>query len=154
MAVISAGIMLYRKSNRIEVFLVHPGGPFFKNKDAGAWTIPKGLPEENENLEQAALRELKEETGIIFNGELVSLGDVVQKGGKRVYCFAGEIDFDYKVEFKSNEFEMEWPPKSGRRVLFPEADRGEFFDPEEAKRKINPAQSIFIDRLLQHLNKK
>lgn len=142
---------MYRKgSNGLEVFLVHPGGPFYKNKDMGAWTIPKGGVEEGESFLEVAKREFREETGITPEGEYLELGSVIQKGGKEVFAWAFEKD--WSGEFKSNTFEMEWPPKSGRTQAFPEVDRGAYFSSAIAKQKINSAQSAFIDRLLDALS--
>lgn len=143
---------MYRKgSNGFEVFLVHPGGPFYKNKDMGAWTIPKGGVEEGEGLLEVAKREFEEETGIIPEGDFLELGSVVQKGGKEVFAWAFEKD--WSGEFKSNTFEMEWPPKSGRMQAFPEVDRGEYFGLEVAKIKMNQAQTKFVDRLRAAIEK-
>ena len=142
----SSGILLYRKNPNLEVFLVHPGGPFWKNKDAGVWSIPKGEVEEGLSLEENAIKELKEETGIEISGDLVNLEDIQQKAGKIVFCFA----FEYPQPLPpitSNTFEMQWPPKSGNMQSFPEIDKGTFFTLEEAREKINPAQITFLDRL-------
>jgi predicted NUDIX family NTP pyrophosphohydrolase len=149
MATTSAGILMYRRRDigGLEVFLVHPGGPFFRNKDEGSWSIPKGLVDEGEQPRSAALRELAEETGLRPPGELIELGSVRQKGGKIVLAWAVEHDPGPALEVRSNNFTLEWPPKSGRRLEFPEIDRGEFFGLEEARRKINAAQAEFLDRL-------
>lgn len=148
---VSAGILLYRvKNERPEVYLVHPGGPFFKNKDDGAWTIPKGIPDEGEVLEDAARREFNEETGGMITGNLLAMGSVKQKSGKIVHAWATVGDAP-TGEVVSNLFELEWPPRSGRKQQFPEVDRGEFFDVPTALRKINPDQVPFIERLLHHL---
>lgn len=144
---ISAGLLMFRVVNhRVEVLLAHPGGPFFRNKDEGAWTIPKGEVASNEDPLEAAKREFTEETGLIPTGPFTELATVKQKGGKTVYAwsFAGDCDPQALV---SNTFVMEWPPRSGRTVEFPEVDRAEFFDLLAAKRKINPAQSALIDEL-------
>ena len=143
----SAGILLYRKvENRLQVLLVHPGGPFWAKKDLGAWTIPKGEHEEGEDPEQAARREFAEETGAsLALEELVPLGEVRQKSGKIVRAFAAEGDFDPK-ELNSNTFELEWPPRSGRRIEVPEVDRAEWFDLEEAARRLFEAQRPFLER--------
>lgn len=136
----SAGILLYRNPKKnLEIFLVHPGGPFWKNKDAGAWSIPKGEFDDSEEPLAAALREMKEETGITLTGQFIELPPVKQKGGKLVYAFAKEHDLD-PSQIKSNEFEIEWPPKSGKKKMFPEIDKAEWFDFETAKQKINQAQ--------------
>lgn len=130
------------------MLLAHPGGPFFKNKDLGAWTIPKGELDGAEAPEAAARREFAEETGLPVNEPLLSLGEIRQKGGKIVvaWAFAGEVPPDFVP--RSNTFEIEWPPRSGRRVSFPEIDRAELFALEEARRRINPAQAVFLDRLV------
>jgi predicted NUDIX family NTP pyrophosphohydrolase len=149
----SAGILVYRRGSggRLEVFLVHPGGPFFRNRDEGAWGIPKGLVEEGENLQTTALRELEEETGLRPGSELIDLGSVRQRGGKTVRAWAVHHDPPGGVELRSNSFTLEWPPRSGRLQRFPEIDRGEFFELEEAKRKINPSQAELLDRLFRAL---
>ncbi len=148
----SAGIMMYRISEEtFSVLLVHPGGPFFKNKDDGYWSIPKGLPERKEELLDTAVREFEEETGIKPSGEFLPLGSVKQKNGKTVYAWAVENKDDSAVKISSNTFEMEWPPKSGKIQQFPEADRGEYFGEQEARHKINEAQTEFITRLKKYL---
>lgn len=149
---ISAGILLYKiENNNLKIFLVHPGGPFFANKDEGTWSIPKGLPEENEELLNAAKRELEEETGIKPGNGFVPLGEIIQKGGKTVYAWASEYKGESNFELKCNDFEIEWPPNSGKKQSFPEVDKGEFFDPGTAMKKINQAQKEFIVRLENHL---
>jgi len=146
-----AGILLYRgKGDSLEVLLVHPGGPFWAKKDEGAWSIPKGELDEGEESRACALRELGEEIGSslgLVPGQLAELGEVRLKSGKRVQGWAAEGDFD-PTTLHSNTFEMEWPPRSGKRCEFPEVDRAEWFAPEQARRKINPAQAEFIDRLV------
>ena len=150
MASKSAGILLYnRNDDGVRVLLVHPGGPFWAKKDLGAWSIPKG-EYDDESPEAAARREFAEETGMALTAPIVSLGDVRQTSGKRVTAFATEGSFD-PATLVSNLFEMEWPPKSGRRQSFPEVDRAEWFSPDEARRRLIPAQAAFIDRLLTHL---
>ena len=145
---VSAGLLLYRStSNGVEVLLVHPGGPFWARKDLGAWSIPKGEVEEGEELLAVAYRELAEETGFSAPGPPLSLGEVRQKGGKVVHAWAVRADAD-PSELRSNTFEMEWPPRSGRMGVFPEVDRAEWFDVAEARRRMNPAQAVFLDRLL------
>ncbi|MCX5479940.1 NUDIX domain-containing protein [Kaistia geumhonensis] len=145
----SAGILMYRKRERgIEVLLVHPGGPFWRNRDAGAWTIPKGEIEPGESIDYAARREFAEELGVVPTGALLSLGSVRQKAGKIVHGFAMEGDFEL-ARFVSNLFEMEWPPRSGRIVSFPEVDRAEWQSIVAAREKINPAQILFLDRLVE-----
>ncbi len=148
----SAGLLMYRMRNgEPEIFLVHPGGPFFRNKDEGAWGIPKGLIEENEDPLETAQREFEEETGIRPRGPFWDLGTVKQKSGKVVRAWAFEGDWDESQPIRSNEFEMEWPPKSGKIQRFPEIDRAAFFRVEEARKKMNPAQVAFVDRLLELL---
>jgi predicted NUDIX family NTP pyrophosphohydrolase len=148
----SAGILLYRLAGgEPEVLLVHPGGPYWAKKDLGAWSIPKGEYVEGEEPRTCALRELGEELGStapsLDVGALVELGEVKQKGGKVVTAWAAEAEFD-PAELQSNTFSMQWPPRSGAEREFPEVDRAEWFDPAEARRKINPAQATFVDRLL------
>lgn len=147
MAALSAGILLWRReAGALEVLLVHPGGPFWTRRDAGAWSIPKGLAGEGEALEAAARREFAEELGHAADGPLVPLGRVRQTGGKAVEAFALEGALD-PATIRSNTFELEWPPRSGARRAFPEVDRARWFSPAEARRMILPAQSPFIDRL-------
>jgi predicted NUDIX family NTP pyrophosphohydrolase len=145
----SAGILLYRSiNNHLEVFLVHPGGPFFKNKDAGAWSIPKGefLPDEDPLL--AAKREFEEETGQAVTGDdFIKLSPVKLKSGKTVHAWAVPGDID-AANIVSNFFEMEWPPKSGKQASFAEVDRAAWFGLDEAKVKVNPAQIGLIDELV------
>ena len=144
----SAGILLYRKiNNRLQIFLVHPGGPFFKNKDAGVWSIPKGEFLDDEDALVAAKREFQEETGQAIDGNFIPLKPVTLKSGKIVHAWAVEGDIDYETIF-SNLFEMEWPPKSGKRQSFPEIDRAGWFEAGEAKLKINGAQAGLIEDLL------
>jgi predicted NUDIX family NTP pyrophosphohydrolase len=145
----SAGLLMYRKINDIpEYFLVHPGGPFFKNKDDGFWTIPKGEPEEGEELLETAQREFFEETGIKPIPPYIQLGQVKQKGGKVVHAWAFEKDCNDPIQ--CNTFSIEWPPKSGIITSFPEVDLGGYFKYEEASLKINEAQAEFIKRLKAH----
>jgi len=148
----SAGILLYRlRDGAPEVLLVHPGGPLWASKDAGAWSIPKGEHDEDEDPEACARRELEEELGAALDlGELVDLDTVRLKSRKTVRAWAAEGDFD-PAQLSSNTFEMEWPPRSGRRQEFPEIDRAEWLSPAAAREKINPAQAAFIDRLLERL---
>ena len=149
----SAGLLMFRTRNDgLEVLLVHPGGPYFQNKDEGAWTIPKGEVGEGENLLERARIEFAEELGIEASGDWMEIGSVKQKGGKTVHAwaFAGELGDDFKPV--SNTFEMEWPPRSGRKQPFPEVDRASFFPVEEARMKINAAQTIFLDRLIELLD--
>lgn len=142
---------MYRGSPALEVFLVHPGGPFFAKKDLGAWSIPKGLVDPGEDARAAALREFSEEVGLPVAGELHELGSVTQKGGKQVlaWAFAGDAPSDYVPT--SNTFEIEWPPRSGKKRSFPEVDRAEFFSLEVARTKLLAAQLPFLDRLLEKL---
>lgn len=145
----SAGLLMYRRiGDSLEVFLVHPGGPFFKKKEEGYWSIPKGLVDEDEADLDAARREFEEETSIpvIANQLFLDLGEIRQKGGKRVRAWAFEGDADVQ-KIRSNSFEMEWPPRSGRRQSFPEIDRGAWFDIAAAGRMIIEAQRAFLDRL-------
>jgi len=145
----SAGILLYRKSkSELQVFLVHPGGPFFKNKDLGAWSIPKGEFLDDEDALTAAKREFEEETGQAIDGSFVKLEPVRLKSGKIVHAWAVEGDIDHETIY-SNSFEMEWPPKSGKNQSFPEIDRAGWFGEDEARMKINPAQSKLIDSLIE-----
>jgi predicted NUDIX family NTP pyrophosphohydrolase len=147
----SAGILLYRKkNNRIELFLVHPGGPFWQKKDIGVWTIPKGEFADNEEAFEAAKREFEEETGISLSGNFIELTPVKQKAGKLIYAWALEGDVD-AANISSNSFKIEWPPKSGRYKEFPEVDKAEWLSEEQAKEKINPAQARLVDELLQKL---
>ncbi len=151
MASQSAGILLYRRTgDGVEVLLIHPGGPFWTKKDQGAWSIPKGEYGDDEAPDVAARRELAEETGLRLDASLMPLGDVRQTSGKRVTAFAAEGAFD-PANLTSNLFEMEWPPKSGRRQSFPEVDRAQWFTPEEARLRLIPAQAELIDRLLERL---
>ena len=152
----SAGILLYRRhtatgdaGDGLEVLLAHPGGPYFANRDLGDWTIPKGEPDgAHEPLPAVARREFEEETGTALDPDapLLELGSIVQKGGKVVHAWAVEGDLD-PAGARSNDFEVEWPPRSGRRQRFAEIDRVEWFAPDEARRRIKPTQQPFIDRL-------
>jgi predicted NUDIX family NTP pyrophosphohydrolase len=149
----SAGILLYRRpvSEAVEVLLIYPGGPFWKKKDRGAWSIPKGEVEEGEEPLDCALREMEEELGSPFafaEEDLIELGSVRQKGGKTVLCWAAEGDFD-PATLHSNTFMMEWPRDSGVEREFPEVDRAEWFDLDLARSKINYAQAQFLDRLCE-----
>jgi predicted NUDIX family NTP pyrophosphohydrolase len=151
MPIRSAGILLYRRAPQaLEVFLVHPGGPFWARKDDGAWSIPKGVYEPVEAAEAAARREFKEETGIAIDAPLVPLGDFRQPGGKIVTAFAAAGDVDPDA-VKSNTFTMEWPPRSGRTAEFPEVDRAGWFDPSTAGTKILKGQRAVLDALLARL---
>jgi|SRR5207248_7579323 len=144
----SAGILLHRRRrDRLEVLLVHPGGPFWRRRDLGAWSIPKGEYVSDEDPLAAARREFAEELGVPPpDGPAEDLGEVRQKGGKRVRAWGleGDLDADAVV---SNTFELEWPPRSGRKIDVPEVDRAEWFSLEDAREKINPAQAELLDRL-------
>jgi len=146
---VSAGLLMFRrpKIDIVEFLLVHPGGPFWKNKDDGAWSIPKGEAQLGEDLLARAQIEFEEEVGIKPEGNWLPLGSITQKGGKTVHAWAFEGDLPDNFELKSNTFEVEWPPRSGKLKQFPEIDRAEFFPEEIARRKINPAQTAFFDRL-------
>ena len=147
----SAGIALYRRTAEgIELFLAHPGGPFWKNKDDGAWTFPKGEHTADEDPQVAARREFREEIGVDLDGEFIDLGTVTQSGGKIVHVFAIEGDCD-PAAVRSNTFKQVWPPKSGRYVEFPEVDRAGWFPPVDARRKLLSAQVEFVDRLCDRL---
>jgi predicted NUDIX family NTP pyrophosphohydrolase len=147
MAKQSAGLLLFRKTSAdIEVLLVHPGGPFWAKKDAGAWSIPKGEFGPGEYPLAAAKREFAEETGASPSGDTIALAPVRQSGGKLVYAWAMNADFD-PAALKSNTFSLEWPPKSGRRREFPEVDRAAWFPLEEAQRKILKGQTPLIEQL-------
>jgi predicted NUDIX family NTP pyrophosphohydrolase len=143
----SAGVLLYRRrDDGWQVFLVHPGGPYWKAKDRGAWSIPKGEFKLGEDPLESAKREFAEETGLLIAGTLMPLLAVKQPGGKVVHAFAVEGDCD-AASIKSNTFSLEWPPRSGRRQEFPEIDRGEWFGLEEASKKIGKGQTTLIDQL-------
>jgi predicted NUDIX family NTP pyrophosphohydrolase len=145
---VSAGILLYKSvADGLAVLLAHPGGPLFARRDAGHWTIPKGEPDADEPLLDAARREFTEETGRRPDeGPLIDLGSIVQKGGKVVHAWAIEGDLDPELA-RSETFEMEWPPRSGLMESFPEIDRVAWFDPVEARRRIKAAQVPLLDRL-------
>jgi predicted NUDIX family NTP pyrophosphohydrolase len=146
---ISAGLLMFRRSkiDTVEFLLVHPGGPFWKNKDHGAWTIPKGEAQPEADLLTRAKIEFKEEIGIEPIGDFILLGSIKQKGGKKVHAWAFEGDLPQDFPLKSNTFEVEFPPRSGKFSEFPEVDRAEFFPDQIARCKINPAQVAFVDRL-------
>jgi len=147
----SAGILLFRrKATSIEIFLVHPGGPFWKGKDAGAWSIPKGEFTEGEDPLTVARREFTEETGQTINGDFVELTPIKQKGGKMVYAWAVEGDADAD-NIVSNTFKTEWPYKSGKWITIPEVDKAGWFSVEEAKEKMNAAQAGFVEELLSRV---
>ncbi len=148
MAKKSAGVLMYRFNNaELQVLLVHPGGPFFARKDAGAWSVPKGEIADDETPQETAVREFKEELGIDLSGEMVELPPVIQKGGKTVFAWAveGNIKTDNIV---CNTFTLEWPLKSGNIREYPEIDKAEWFPVGQAKEKINPAQIAFIEELV------
>jgi predicted NUDIX family NTP pyrophosphohydrolase len=148
----SAGLLLYRRRDgAVELLLVHPGGPLWARRDAGAWSIPKGEVGEGEDPRAVALREFEEETGHPApRGELVALGEVRQRGGKLVTAWAAAGDLD-PTAITSNTFTLEWPPRSGRRREFPEVDRAGWFDPATARDKLLAAQAQLVDRLLAAL---
>jgi predicted NUDIX family NTP pyrophosphohydrolase len=150
-ASVSSGLLLFRRVARgIEVFLAHPGGPFWTKRDAGAWSIPKGLVEEGEDLLDAAIREFGEETGIVPAGPFIPLGSVTQKAGKTVHAWAWQGDAN-PLAITSNTVRTEWPRGSGKWLTFPEVDRCGWFDPQTARVKLNSAQAELIDRLEQQL---
>jgi predicted NUDIX family NTP pyrophosphohydrolase len=150
-SVSSAGILLYRRAGtQLEVLLVHPGGPYWRGKDDGAWSIPKGEMAADEDAQDAARREFSEETGIALPGPLEPLGEIRQRGGKRVVAFAVAGDAD-ALAIKSNSFEIEWPPRSGKLQAFPEIDRAEWFDLSAARAKILEGQRPLLDRLAERL---
>ena len=143
----SAGLVLYRRApGRLEIFLAHPGGPFWHKRDLGAWTIPKGVAEDGEDILAAACREFEEETGIRPIGPFLSLGSIRQKAGKVVHAWAWEGDAD-PARVTSNTMQTEWPRGSGRILTFPEVDRCAWFEAQAARERINPAQAELIDRL-------
>lgn len=151
---ISAGLLLYRrKPAGLEVLLVHPGGPFWANKDDGAWSIPKGEAAPSEDLLAAARREAAEELGVEIGGDAVALGSVRQSGGKIVHAWAIEADFD-PAQLRSNSFTLEWPPRSGRMREFPEVDRAVWFSPTEAEVKILAGQRPLLQRLTETLQQR
>jgi predicted NUDIX family NTP pyrophosphohydrolase len=148
MAKRSAGILMYRRSaGELQVLLAHPGGPFWRKRDLGFWTIPKGEFGADEDPDDAARREFREEMGADAVGPLQPLGEVMQKGGKQVIAFALEGDFDVSL-LRSNTFELEWPPRSGRVATFPEIDKAEWMTLETARKKILPSQVPLLDRLV------
>lgn len=148
----SAGIVLYRfHNNQTEVLLVHPGGPFWKKRELGAWSVPKGEIDKNEDPLIAAKRETEEETGAKPEGNFIELTPIIQKGGKTVLAWAVEGNFD-PAEVKSNFFEMEWPPESGKYQSFPEVDKAGWFAIDEAKIKIIPAQAALLEELENKLS--
>lgn len=147
----SAGILPYRFTNKVlEVFLVHPGGPFWIKKDKGAWSIPKGEFTEDEDPLKAAQREFKEETGIEVSGNFIALTPVKLKSGKLVHAWALEKDADH-TGITSNHFSLEWPPKSGKMIEVPEVDKAGWFTIKDAKEKINPGQLPLLDELIKKI---
>ena len=147
----SAGLILYRRrTSGIEVFLVHPGGPFWAKKDLASWSIPKGEYAEGEDPIAAAKREFHEETGFSADGSFTSLGELKQPGGKIVSAWGMEGDCD-PAQLRSNTFQLEWPPRSGRKIEVPEVDRGEWFSIAEARTKLLSGQLAFLDALLAKL---
>jgi predicted NUDIX family NTP pyrophosphohydrolase len=147
----SAGLLLFRRNGRApELLLVHMGGPFWAKKDDGAWSIPKGLYEDNEDPLIAARREFEEETGCLPPADAFELGHFKQPGGKVITAWAAEGDFDLR-NFRSNTFEMEWPPRSGKHAEFPEADRAGWFTPGEALRKVTKGQVPVVEALMRKL---
>lgn len=154
MAKQSAGILIYRMTNdEPEFFLVHPGGPFFRNKNEGWWTVPKGEIQAGEEPLTAALRELEEETGYVARGQFIPLTSITQKGGKSVQCWAVQGDLDSE-NIICNEFEIEWPPRSGKKARFPEIDKADWFKLIDAEKMINLQQSAFLRELFSFLQKK
>jgi len=153
MAKTSAGILLFRiRGKELEVLLVHPGGPFWKSKDEGSWTIPKGEPQPSEELLAAAIREFGEETGFSPDGDFIPLTPVKQKSGKFVYSWA--IEGNLEIEsIKSNFFEIEWPPHSGKKKEFPEIDKAGWFTISEGTKKINAAQAALLTELKERISK-
>ena len=144
---VSAGLLMYRMDDgTLQVLLAHPGGPFFRNKDEGAWSIPKGEIEPGEDVLEAAKREFEEEIGFTPTGPFIALTPVKQRGGKIVHAWAFEGNCDPSAVV-SNKFPMEWPPRSGQQMEFPEIDRATFFDVSTARRKINAGQLALIDEL-------
>ncbi|WP_443946129.1 NUDIX domain-containing protein [Pedobacter sp. AW1-32] len=144
----SAGILLFKKVNgQIAFFLVHPGGPFFARKNEGFWTVPKGEIDDQELPLLAARREFAEETGVEINGDFFELKPIVQKGGKKVFCWALQADLD-AANIKSNTFQIEWPPRSGKNQIFPEIDQAEWFKYADAKKYINERQIDFLDQVM------
>ena len=145
--------MFRRENDKFEVLLAHPGGPFFAKKDNGAWTIPKGESAPGEDLLTRAQIEFEEELGIQPSGDWVPLGWIKQKGGKLVHAWAFQGDLPASFKLKSNTFEIQWPPRSGKLTKFPEIDRAEFFPEEIARQKINSAQVLFLERLRNALDR-
>jgi predicted NUDIX family NTP pyrophosphohydrolase len=144
----SAGLLMYRfEHSQLQFFLIHPGGPFYKNKNEGVWSIPKGIPDDGEDLLLAAQREFMEETGITPNGPFREIGVAKTKSGKVIHAWAFAGRWNETDGIVSNTFLLEWPPKSGREIEVPEADRAKWCDIEEARVLINPQQRVFLDKL-------
>jgi predicted NUDIX family NTP pyrophosphohydrolase len=151
-SLVSGGLLMFRRrGDALEVLLVHPGGPFFAKKDEGVWSIPKGEALPDEELLVRAQIEFEEEVGLRPSGNWIELGSIKQKGGKTVYAWAFEGDLPDSFKLKSNTFEIEWPPRSGKLKQFPEVDGAEFFTEDVARRKIKPAQIVLLDRLHERL---
>jgi predicted NUDIX family NTP pyrophosphohydrolase len=152
----SAGLLMYRyRDNILEVLLAHPGGPFFRNKDDGHWSIPKGEPSDDEtDLLQTAKREFEEETGIHPDGSFIPLGEIIQKGGKTVFGWGFKGELPDNFVHRCNSFETEWPPQSGKKMQFLEIDKVEFFPADKAKKKIKDRQVKFIERLEEYISQK
>ena len=149
---VSAGLLMYRVvEDRLEVFIAHPGGPWFPNRDLDVWTIPKGELEEGEDLQAAAIREFQEEVGIEPKGPYIELGSIKQKGGKTVHAWAFKGDWDDSQPIQSNRIKVEWPPGSGRWGEWPEVDRAAFFPTDQARAKLKSTQHPLLDRLVQAL---
>ena len=149
---VSAGLLMYREGERgLEIFLAHPGGPFFANRDEGVWSIPKGVPEEDEELMQAAEREFFEEVGLKPNGPYTDLGSIKQKGGKVVHAWAFAGEWVEGTVNRCNTFKIEWPPNSGKMCEFKEIDKVGFFTLEEARSKLKDTQWPLVERLVQAL---
>jgi len=144
---VSAGLLMFRREPELQVFIAHPGGPFWQNRDEGAWTIPKGLINPDEQALDGAIREFFEETSLTPTGPYLPLGWIKQKAGKTVHAWAFEGDAD-PAQVRSNETEVEWPMRSGKRITVPEIDRCAWFTTEQAREKLNVAQAEFLDRLV------
>lgn len=148
MAVVSAGLLMCRVRGEFNFFLVHPGGPFFRNRNEGIWTIPKGLVDEGEDRLLAAQREFFEETGIKPTAPYYPLGSTRMKSGKQIFAWAFAGEWNEADGIKSNTFELEWPPRSRKRIQVPEADKGRWMSYEEAVGHVHPAQKVFLDRAM------
>lgn len=147
MNVFSAGLLMCRKTpNVLEYFLVHPGGPFYVKKNEGVWSLPKGIPNDEEDMLETARREFLEETGIVATPPFYSIGTAKNKSGKTIHAWTFEGDWDPAQGITCNTFSLEWPPKSGKLIEFPENDRAEWMPLEKARRMIHPAQVVFLDR--------